>query len=184
MTQFENFNDYIVFISRCGEKHSAGHYPLGQRVWFHFDGHKTARFYLTRSLKRAHFVFQNFQTYCKRVHSKVLSRCRSKMDIAAADKKREKHRLGRRRGRKEQTASSRWNSHDAFKHADSDAVQQAPESGVSGSDSTVEGEATLPEETENADMSNQWNPGSVLSSRGNTSPWREDDKECFVSPLP
>jgi hypothetical protein len=180
MTQFENFNDYIDFISRCGPKHSAGHYPLGQRVWFHFDGHKTARFYV----KRAHFVFRNFKTYYERIHSRVLSRCRSKMDIVAADKKREKQRLGRRRGRKEQTASSRWNSYDAIKHANSDAVQQAPEPGVSGSDSTMEGEATLPEETENADLPNQWNPGSVLSSRGDTSPWREDDKECFVSPLP
>ena len=76
--QFLALNDAILLIDR-GPSYAYGHYPLGQRIWFHYN-FSDASLYRDERTNRIYFNFACFHEYKAYTHRRLLSLVRLNED--------------------------------------------------------------------------------------------------------
>ena len=98
--QFLSFNDAILLIDRSN---CYGHYPLGQRTWFHYNLTDASLYRHLKNGDRIDFIFACFAEYKRYAHRRLLSLVRLKEEETAAAAKGakswRKQRNGEGRGR-------------------------------------------------------------------------------------
>ena len=94
--QFLALNDAIFLIDK---ENAYGHYPLGQRMWLHYNLFDASLYRETKNDGRIYFIFASFAEYKRFTHRRLLSLVRLKEEKTVVTNARRSLHNERNRGR-------------------------------------------------------------------------------------
>ena len=184
--QFLSFNDAILLIDRLN---SYGHYPLGQRTWFHYNLTDASLYRNFKNGDRVDFTFASFAEYKKYAHRRLLSLVRLKEDeavtttataVVRTKSRRKQHDgegRGRGRGRSEKELKIVSSCH---KRSLPNTLREQDRSPASKRHCRKERE-TVSRSSDNADVSYNDEESPVFSEWHSSNNWRRCDRLSSLS---